>query len=142
MAEVKEKAKTNPRRELFKVIVNNLFAEGQERNYPIPVNDLGDKSNGRAVCYPNKEAILSKVQINILKEATREIKLTVPSDSGVLEAPDVRRAIIEQMPGFTPQYDRNTGQWMATKHEPRFAVQVLGPYVPKPAKVSVAKKSK
>ncbi len=122
--------KTDPRRQLFRVVVNHLLAEGKERDNPIPVNDLGDLAHGRAVCYPNQESILSQVQINILRDAVERHAVEVPEGSGIYEELDPLRAAQTQFPGHNAAWDRNTNRIMLRKDRPRFAVNVIGPYEP------------
>jgi hypothetical protein len=122
----------DPRRQLFRVVVNHLLAEGKERDNPIPVNDLGDLAHGRAVCWPNQETILSRVQINILKDAVERLSVTVPEGSGIYEEINPLQAAQGQFPGYKAQWDYNTNQVMLIKERPRFAINVVGEYDPEP----------
>jgi len=122
--------KTDPRRQLFRVVVNHLLAEGKERDNPIPVNDLGDLAHGKALCWPNRETILSQVQINILRDAIERHSVAVPEGSGIYEELDPLRAAQAQFPGHRAAWDHRTGQIVLRKDKPRFAVNVVGPYEP------------
>jgi len=116
------------RRQRHYVIVNHLLAEGKERDNPIPVNDLGDLAHGRAVCWPNRETILSQAQINILKDAVERFAIPVPEGSGIYEEADPLRAAQTQFPSYKAQYDPSTGQIMLHKERARFAINVIRPY--------------
>lgn len=120
----------DPRKQLFLVVVNHLQADGDEKNNPIPVNDLGDHAHGRAVCYPDTETVLSQVQINILKDATVDLSLPVPEDSGIMQESNPLRAAEAHYKGFTASMDRNTGRMMLRQQKKRFSVSVIKPYVP------------
>lgn len=130
-SKVEEPKVEDPRKLYFRVKVNHLIAEGKSRENPIPVNDLGDQAHGRAVCYPNQEAILSQVQINILKEAVERTRMAVPEDSGILEETNPIAAAKKQFPGYDAVRDSVTGGVILVKERPRFAVEVIGPYTPK-----------
>lgn len=118
----------DPRRQLFRVVVNHLLAEGKERDNPIPVNDLGDLAHGRAVCWPNRETILSQVQINILNDAVERYTVEVPEGSGIYEETNPLVAAQGQFPGYKATWNYNTNQIVLHKERPRFAVNVVGPY--------------
>jgi hypothetical protein len=125
--EVEEEVE-DPRKQLFVVKVQHLLAEGKARDAAIPVNDLGDHAHGKAVVYPNKEGVLSQVQINILNDAIEMIEVPVPDGSGIYEDRDPLAAAEAQFPEFTATRHRVTGAVMLRKERPRFAVQVIRPY--------------
>ena len=128
---VKEEQKTvkeDPRNQRFYCKVYRLNSQGEDKNNPIPVNDLGDHRHGRAFAIPGQETILSKVQINILKDAVVYHNIKVPEDSGVYDAPDPLRAAEKQFPKFKAMYDRHSGKIVLVKKEPQFSVEVLKPY--------------
>jgi hypothetical protein len=120
----------DPRRQLFRVVVNHLLAEGKERDNPIPVNDLGDLAHGRAVCWPNQESLLSQVQINILRDAVERYTVAIPEGSGVYEELNPLKAAETQFPGYKATWDHITGQVVLHKDRARFAINVVGPYEP------------
>jgi len=121
----------DPRKQLFRVKVNHLLAEGKSRDNPIPVNDLGDQAHGRAVCYPNQPAILSQVQINILKQAVEKSRVVMAEDSGIFETANPLKAAEKQNPGFKAVNDKTTGHIILERNRPRFSVEIIGPYTPK-----------
>ena len=123
------KGETDLRKQLFYVTVNHLLAEGGERENAIVVHDLGDEAHGLAVCYPNRPAILSQVQINILKEAVERYEIAVPETSGIYQEPDPLSAAKAQFPQFQAIKDRATGSIKLIRERARFAVNVTGPYV-------------
>jgi len=125
-----EEPKVDIRKLYFRCIVNPLLAEGNDRNNPIPVNDLGDLKTGRAVCYPNQECVLTQVQINILNDAVETTRLPVEEGSGIYEAANPMAEAEKQFPGFKAVLDRNTNKIMLKKSKSRFSVNILGPYKP------------
>jgi len=106
-----------------------LDAEGANKDNPIPVNDLGDYRHGRAVVYPGKKGILSRVQINILKDCVIYHRHEIPEDSGVYSEDSPKKAAEALFPGFTAK-QIGSGAIIIEKQKPRFSVQVLGPYEP------------
>lgn len=126
----------DPRKQRFFVKVHPLQAEGTDRGNPIPVNDVGDHAHGRAVCYPNKEGVLSQVQINILRDSVERFYLEVPEDSGIHEEANPIKMAEKQYPGFTARIDKMTQRLIVFKDKPRFSVEVLRP-VEKPKATGV-----
>ena len=128
---VETKKEKDPRKQRFYCKVYRLNSQGDDRNNPIPVNDLGDLRHGRAYAIPGQLSILSLVQINILREAVVYHNIPVPEDSGIYEEANPLKAAEKQFPKFKAVRDRNSNLIFLVKEDPQFSVEIVKPYVKK-----------
>lgn len=86
---------------------------------------LNDRKNKREFS-PGQEVMLSRGDIDLLKNCVEETRLYIPLDSGIYEARDPLAMATSQYPDMIAEKDQLTGEIVMTRRIPNYIIEELG----------------
>jgi len=119
MAEETKKREA-PRRKV-RVHRNNVDQDNADMIISVCVND----AKNRKKFQPGEEIVLSKAEIETLRNSVEETRLYIPPDSGIYQAKDPLSVARNQYPGMRPELDRVTGQIVMVSRTPNYVIEYV-----------------
>ena len=103
-------------------------ASEDEENKNVPISVTANSPQGRTRFQPGEEVILTKVQINILKDSVFSPVIAIPPESGIYRAGTIEQCLNlaqSYYPDFKPRWDTASNQIMCEKYEPKYNIVFL-----------------
>jgi len=106
------------------VRVHRSNVDPDNRNLPIYV--CVNNPSEKLTFWPGEEVKLTESQISVLKDSVEEVRIIIPSESGIYEAKNPIVAAKNYYPDMTPAKDPVTGLIVMTQRVPNYIIETVG----------------
>ena len=120
MPEDKVKVKRNAKK-LVRVHRSNVDPDNKNTPIYVCVNDASQKKT----FWPGEEVKLTRSQLDVLRNSVEEIRVVIPSESGIYMAQNPIVAARDQYPDMVPGKDPVTGLIEMTQRVPNYIIESL-----------------